>query len=230
MVREINQNEMALFAVGRGNFYWLLAGFFLKGPKKPLVELLRQTSLGEGIPVKYVQLTEEELEEEFQRFFVVPGPDYIPPYESVYKDRWEIPTCTLAGGEGPILSATGLMWGPSTVAVKREYEETGFILASNWNEPPDHLGIELEWMSHLCEMECHAWQKKSLRTAQRWKERQRAFLRDHLLSWVPDLHRAIERSSMNQFYRYLVGQLDEFLRWEVKDIEQRQAMKGVIEP
>ena len=30
--------------------------------------------------------------------------------------------------------------------------------------------------------------------------------------------------------RYLVGRFDEFLRWEVKDIGQRQAMKGVIEP
>jgi TorA maturation chaperone TorD len=198
--------EAILIAEGQGNLYRLLAGFFLKIPKGPLLELLKQTSLGQEIPE---QFSEEKIEEEFQRLFLVPGPDYIPPYESVYRDQLEIPTCALSGGEGPSLSAGGLMWGPSTVAVKREYEENGFVIAPHWNEPPDHLGLELEWMGHLCAREALAWQEGDESHARQWQEKRKTFLRDHLLCWVPHLRRAVEKSEKSQFYRHVIRLVDE---------------------
>ncbi|MBI1976853.1 MAG: molecular chaperone TorD family protein [Candidatus Omnitrophica bacterium] len=198
--------ETILTAEGEGIFYRLLAGFFLKVPKRPLLELLKQTSWGGAIAE---QFSEEEIEEEFQRLFLVPGPEYIPPYESVYRDQWEIPTCSLSGGEGPSLSTGGLMWGPSTAAVKREYEKNGFAIAPHWNEPPDHLGVELEWVGHLCAREALAWREGDENQAGQWQERREKFLRDHLLRWVPPLRRAVEKSEKSQFYRHLIRIVDD---------------------
>jgi TorA maturation chaperone TorD len=52
--------------------------------------------------------------------------------------------------------------------------------------PADHLGAELRFLALLCHRESEAWQAENRAVAREWIERERAFLDDHVLQWVPE--------------------------------------------
>ena len=78
----------------------------------------------------------------------MPGPDYVPPYGSVYRDGPNGPPGTWQGRP--------TLWGPSSVAVAQAYREAGLALAPGGPQVPDHIGLELQFMQHLCACEAGA--------------------------------------------------------------------------
>lgn len=88
-----------------------------------------------------------------------------PPYESVLRED-KLP-------------------GESTIAVSAAYAEAGFDPPVPEAGPADHLGAELRFLALLCHREREAWQTGERAAAAAWVERQRAFLDDHVLQWVP---------------------------------------------
>jgi len=87
-----------------------------------------------------------------------------PPYESVYVDG-------------------GLLYGPSTDRVAARYREFG--LKVQYNEPPDHIALELDFMRFLCEREAES--RQSEKGGCNFIKEEGAFLREHLAMWVPAL-------------------------------------------
>ena len=49
----------------------------------------------------------------------------------------------------------------------------------------DHIGIELEFMHHLCEAEIKAETEDDLSAVEELKKVQKEFLNKHLLQWAP---------------------------------------------
>ena len=49
----------------------------------------------------------------------------------------------------------------------------------------DHIGIELEFMHHLCKAELKALEEKDMEAVKALQEVQREFLNKHLLQWAP---------------------------------------------
>ena len=88
-----------------------------------------------------------------------------PPYESVFRED-KLP-------------------GESTVAVSAAYAEAGFEPLVPEAGPADHLGAELRFLALLCQCELAAWRGGERAAAAAWVERERAFLDDHVLQWVP---------------------------------------------
>ncbi len=119
------------------------------------------------------------LEPEFVRLFrgLRRGPSPPPPYESVYRDG-------------------GLLYGPSTDAVSRKYQQ--FSLKTQAGEPPDHLALELDFMRFLCEKEAEALEAKQ--DVSDWLAEQSEFLQEHLIAWLPRFCQTIRESRANRFY------------------------------
>jgi len=88
-----------------------------------------------------------------------------PPYESVLRE--------------------GKLPGEATIAVSAACAEAGFEPLVPDAGPADHLGTEIRFLALLCLRESEAWQAGERVSAAAWVERERTFLDDHVLQWVP---------------------------------------------
>lgn len=131
--------------------------------------------------------------------------DSCPPaYESVYLDG-------------------GVLYGASTEGVLQFYQH--LELASETNEPPDYIALELDFMGHLCEKESAAWEENG--AAQEWLGMEREFLREHLAKWVPKLTETIRANTTSGFYRGLADLLEGWVFAEVKLAERLLAASTI---
>lgn len=89
-----------------------------------------------------------------------------PPYESVFRED-KLP-------------------GEATIAVAEAYAQAGFDPPAPEAGPADHLGSELRFLGLLCHRESEAWRAGERDAALAGVERERAFLDDHVLKWVPE--------------------------------------------
>ncbi|MBI4301131.1 MAG: molecular chaperone TorD family protein [Chloroflexi bacterium] len=158
-------------AKGRGQAYSALALILSKPQANGAGDLrraLQELGKGPAAPFFYqefpIHWQGKELKVEYQRLF---GGGYAPPYESVYRD-----------GEGQVM-------GQSTLQVVKEYEAEGLILAPEFRDLPDHIAVELQFMSHLCAQEADAWQRGDASAALGYLRKEKAFLGQHLTKWLP---------------------------------------------
>lgn len=136
---------------------------------------------------------QEELIVEFAYLFIGPHELAAPPYGSVYLD-----------GQGEVM-------GPSTREVVRIYQEEGLALHEDFAELPDHISAELEFLYYLIICELKALRSGDAEEVFRLFERQKKFLDDHLLKWVPEFCGAIEAGTALEYFRALAVCLSTFL-------------------
>lgn len=109
-----------------------------------------------------------ELEEEYVELFLLGSSCLL--YESAYRD----------GADGG--------WGLVAAEVERAYSDSGVAVSEEAaGEPPDHIALELEFMSLVCAEEALAWHAREAERAQDCLRREEAFLDRHLGSWLPAL-------------------------------------------
>ena len=148
-----------------------------------------------------------KLEYEYNRLFVGPGRLKCPPYESVHrKDRPEF--------------ELGLVLGPSTNDVKKQYQESGLDISKSFRDLPDHIAVELEFMYYLCLNETKATDNYE---ADVWRERQRRFVHSHLSTWADTFANLVLPNTSSPLYRSGAKLLKEFIDEEVKFLEERES-------
>jgi len=99
--------------------------------------------------------------------------------------------------------------GDSTLAVEACYHEAGFDTPAPDAGPPDHLGAELRFLSIAAYREMEAWQVGDSAQAAGWIERERSFLDEHLLVWVPQHCAQLAQSAETPFYRAALSLIGE---------------------
>jgi TorA maturation chaperone TorD len=124
------------------------------------------------------------LQVEYSRLLVGPGEQQVPPYESVYRDAEP-------GSErGPVR-------GPSTRAVEKWYRSYGVEPAADWNDMPDHVATELEFLSYLSE--------------NGHQEARDQFLEEHVHRWIDEFLDAVRAETTHPYYEALVQTTREVL-------------------
>lgn len=93
------------------------------------------------------------------------------------------------------------LMGDSTLAVEAAYRDAGFDAPVPEAGPPDHLGAELRFLSLASYREMEAWQAGDRAAAAGWVERERRFLDEHLLAWVPRHCEGLAKTAQTAFYR-----------------------------
>jgi TorA maturation chaperone TorD len=171
-----------------------------------------------------------ELRQEYMDIFSVPTGRYVMPFEDVYLGMKE------DGGQerGPLL-------GEQAIAVQQIYRITGAEMHKTRNELPNHVGIELAFMSFLCEREAAldaevddqprpSGAQSDLAALAVYRQLQRQFLKRHLLNWFPKLSRAIQANSRTLFYQGL-GQLTEvFIAWDSERLDSLPLPETTTDP
>ncbi len=124
----------------------------------------------------------KELALEYDRLFAGPRKLLVPPYESLYRY-----------GDGQVMA-------PCAVQVRKLYRENGLEISSAFNDLPDHICAELQFMAYLCLMDAEAWASGDEIEAARFVAKQDSFLKEHLCLWVDKFAGRLASSTDNPFY------------------------------
>ncbi|MCX7168545.1 MAG: molecular chaperone TorD family protein [Rhodocyclales bacterium] len=206
----INSGEMQIVASGRAKTYALLAALFSAPPAEELAAMIRKGGLapeGSGPLREAVEaLTkafrlaassgtpDADIIAEYTRLFSLPSG--VVPHESYYADKNQ------------------RVGGHVTAAVKLYYDNAAAELTGACLELPDHMGVELEFMQFLCDIETQFWNGPDFDGLQRCLEFQNGFLSEHLLCWHRELCEKILNETGLEIYRALATLTLEFLEAE----------------
>jgi putative dimethyl sulfoxide reductase chaperone len=133
-------------------------------------------------------LTDEAFDalcDDYTRLFVGPGRLLAAPWESVHtnKDR--------------------AIFQMETLSVKNWYQRFELALASEYNEPADHIGLEFAFLADLSARTVEATEIRDGREVKRLVDAQRGFIGQHLLRWVPLWADDVDENARTDFYRGL---------------------------
>jgi putative dimethyl sulfoxide reductase chaperone len=144
------------------------------------------------------------LEIAYNRLFYGPGRPLVPPYASAY-----------------IHPRGQLVMGQPAIDILKLYRKEGLEIANTFHDLPDHLILELEFMSFLCE------QEDSTDLPEKQWEKQYQFLIHHLIWWLPSFVDSLQECTTEPVYPSLARPL---LQWVKSDLEYLEALvkKGVV--
>lgn len=124
----------------------------------------------------------ESLAVEHARLFIGPFQLVAPPYGSIYLDE------------------SKTVMGESTGRVAAFYRSCGLILADDFHELPDHIAVELEFISFLAFKQREAEISGNAAEQARIVSLQREFLGKFLLPWLEPFTLAIINDAESPFY------------------------------
>jgi len=185
----------------RASGYLWLSALFNGPPSAELIHLPGEPAFaavvgevaGDGLAAELAAASGADLDElrwEYNALFRVPGGVYLTPYESVYRGRRVV--------EGK--ECLGLLNGPETVAVLRDYRSLGVELEPGQQTLPDFAGAEIDFLRLLTRREQEAWGRDDAVAAADLLARQRCFLLDHVCTWLPELCARLGERTTQPFY------------------------------
>jgi len=195
----------------------LLMAFLFSPPDEEMVEQIRQggalsfferyeqswggdSGLLRGFLVKDDPgILLKDLGDEYDRLFSRLNNNSSSPVESVYKPWTQDPLCSL-----PFASERGLLMSDSAMHLLEIYRQTGLDMAEEFKGCPDHIVLELEFLSHLYRGATDKEVKK--------------FIEDHL-DWISLFKEELTKLHPHPFYKSLLEILDLFLATERKRLE-----------
>ena len=117
-----------------------------------------------------IQISQDNLEIEFNRYFVGPTEPIAPPFASIYLDNPDV-----------VMSET-------TLHIRKLYETMGFVYSAKNVIPDDYLGVELDAYYQLLYLE-------DIKNITYLSELRHYFLHEHLSLWIPCfIERALKHS------------------------------------
>jgi len=211
-------------ALARADMYCFFAAVYLSPPNRAFLQQLVDPAFLEDLSVlfgdkavtelrSFANTTDvdgalDTLKQEFMDLFAVPTGRYVTPFEDVYRGK---------DSDGNQLR--GPLLGERAIDVTRLYREAGAEMDREIKELPTHVGVELAFMSFLCEREAKAVDTDAhtpsghdeATGAERYRQLQKRFLRQHLNSWFPQLRLEIQAKAASSLYRGLALTTEEFL-------------------
>lgn len=193
----------------RRNIYRLLASIYQKEPTVDILKEMKTSallnalskagySLDDLVKAEDLKGAVSELECEFARLFLGPGP-HISPHQSVYS----------LNGTGK-----GLLWGEITSEVKKFIEYCGLNFSQDFRGIPDHLSIELGFMGRLIDKELELRSKNDHENVVHCLKVEKHFLQKHLLNWVPKFCEDVIAKAELSFYKEISKFLKDFINSE----------------
>lgn len=200
---QANDSELATLMRNRASSYAFLSRLYRREVDAPLLDELRalrfpsktgipELDIGYRMMCSYLSASWEnvltELAVDYARTFIGHGNTAYAaayPFESVYT------------------SGRRLLMQEARDEVLAIYRAAGKDKAPDWNEPEDHVALELEFEGFLCTKAAEALEAKDDDTAYDLVVQQRTFLNDHLANWLPMMLADLDRFAKTGFYRGL---------------------------
>ncbi len=196
----------------RSQLYGLLANVFRREPSVKFLHQLNTPELvlafgragidlGEEFKSENFEALAQDLAIEYTRLFLGPG-KHISPHESVQKKR-----------------GSGILWGVETSAVRQVYHAAGFEIGEKETLIPDHISVELDFLSLLASQEAQAWHE--LDHVAEILRHQHDFVSQHLGKWVAAFCAKVRQEADFAFYPAFASLLRGYLAGEKAEIVKR---------
>ena len=147
----------------------------------------------------------EDLAVEYTRLFLGPG-KHISPHESVHHQRED--------------GQWGMLWGVSTVEVKKFIEATGLSYTDDYKGMPDHISVEFEFMQQLILREEQAWMDEDRDKAAACRQIEKKFIEEHLINWIPDFCEKVMQAAELPFYQAVAALTRSFIEFEMEEMNR----------
>lgn len=152
----------------------------------------------------------EELHWDYTRMFIGPFELVAPPWESSYvrKDK--------------------LLFQGTTMNVRSLYEEYGMEVKDFNIEADDHVGLELDFMyslNDLCIRLAEAGDFENVNLLNKLIKDQQLFLENHLLKFVPQFSKLVEKGANTQFFIGLAKILRNYLQLDLQVLNEFSNME-----
>jgi TorA maturation chaperone TorD len=105
--------------------------------------------------------------------------------------------------ESAALDPDRQLFQPRTLDVRRWYRRFGLEPVRLYNEPDDHVGLELAFLAHLAQQGLAALDQGDEAQLNETLTAQREFLAAHPLQWIPAWCAQVEASAETDFFRGL---------------------------
>jgi len=161
--------------IERAELYKLFSSLFMKEPPEDIL-----VELKDMFQMRFND-TQEEIASDFALLFLGTDP-HLSPHESLHRYA---------------LEETPKLWGSATKEVQTFYRSVQLMVDEEMALIPDHLTVELLFMSYLVE--------------NNFVEQQKAFMEKHLMQWVPDYCGEIESHARTTFYVEIAVLVREFI-------------------
>ena len=149
-----------------------------------------------GLDHADLKKVESDLAAEFAGLFLNASRQSVHPFESVYT------------------SEEKLLMQRARDEVLNEYRRAGLERIQEFREPEDHIALEFEFMSNLCNKTLDALQAHDRTAARESLEWQKRFFDEHLNVWIPHFCRDLARLAQSDFYRGIALLTAELLEME----------------
>lgn len=134
-----------------------------------------------------------DLQKEYTRMCFVSKPRLVPLFESVYKE--------------------GKLYQDSTFQIARLYDEAGVKLGSEFKLPPDHIALELEFMSYLIYQEIEAIKSGNMINEEMALRLQNETLSEHLNQFGLSVAERLVQHARTSFYQGIGDVLREMFQF-----------------
>lgn len=138
----------------------------------------------------------ENLLVDYTRLFLGPGKAIASPYGSVWRS-----------GENALMR-------DSTIKVLELYREGGFEIAGDFQDLPDHIAAELEFLYLLIYRENEAHWNGEPKALKAFGDLKQRFLSRELGLWIGPFTQAVEGGAQSEFYRELAKLTARFVQME----------------
>lgn len=190
-------------AAERGNVYALLATVFRRPLDAAQLDRLRSPALLDAMRSEGINPGEE---------FVSGDPKTILDCLAIdYTQLFHTSADRMLPYEGFQTGKNHQLMGPMSHSVREFLAEAGYIVAPDSGEFPDHISVELAFMSELAHREAEATRQDDGRTAERAALFQRRFLNEHLGRWAVAFANKVENAATTPFYRGMAALLAGFI-------------------
>lgn len=105
----------------------------------------------------------------------------LPPYESLYR--------------------TGKLQEKPSREIHRLFSQMGIRVPDEWHQPPDYIGVELDFMRLLCSKELEAYEKQGANILSETLHAEQSFVENHLGVWVPQFCEKMFLEAEEDYFR-----------------------------
>lgn len=143
---------------------------------------------------------ERELAAEFAALFLNASQQSVHPFESVYT------------------SDERLLMQRARDEVLKEYRRAGLARVREFREPEDHIALEFQFMSNLCDRTRESLEAQDWTAARESLEWQKRFFDEHLTVWIPRFCKDLAQVARSGFYGKVAWLTTELLETERETI------------
>lgn len=143
----------------------------------------------------------QALHSEYSNLFILGARETVHPYASVYLSEWK------------------RVQGDAWLAARKFLHEAGYAVKEE-TFFEDHLSVQCEFVAALCKAAAKATKKKNSDKLAELLVLQERFLREHMLTWVPQYCQDLVRVSKHDFYSGAAKVTADFIRLDAHILKQ----------